>query len=79
MGNERQLLLTIEQCVERLQLNRSAVYRAIQSGTLRSCKIGRLRRVSERSLLEFIDRQEGRTDGWEPVPLGRRPGTMETR
>ncbi len=54
-------LMSIEECADRMQLNRSAVYKLVLTNQLRSCKIGRLRRISVRAVEEFIARQERRT------------------
>jgi excisionase family DNA binding protein len=66
--DQQQLIWTVEEAAERLKLNRSAVYRAIGAGELRSFKWGRLRRVSEQAIREFIARQEGRASGLTSPP-----------
>jgi len=50
------LLLTVDQCAERLNLGRSLTYRFIQTGELASIKLGRARRVPRQSLEEFVQR-----------------------
>lgn len=44
----------IETLMKRLNVGRSTVFEEIQSGRLRSVKIGRRRLVSETALCEFI-------------------------
>ena len=48
------LLLTVDACSLRLAISRSATYRLIQTGALRSITIGRSRRIPVRALDEFI-------------------------
>lgn len=47
-----EMLLTVEQAAERLQVHRETVRRHLQSGKLRGIKRGRLWRVPESALLE---------------------------
>ncbi len=47
-----EMLLTVEQAAERLQVHRETVRRHLQAGTLRGIKRGRLWRVPESALLE---------------------------
>jgi excisionase family DNA binding protein len=56
-------LLTVPEVAERLRLSRTAVYELLMSGRLASLKLGKSRRVNERALHEFINRQA--------VPMGR--------
>lgn len=60
--DSERLLLSVEETAERLGINRSAAWRLVQTGDLRSVKIGRLRRVSTRAIAEFIAHAEGRGD-----------------
>ncbi len=48
-------LLTIEAVMERLSVGRSTVYNLMDSGQLRSCKVGRRRLVPESGLVTFIE------------------------
>ncbi len=48
------LLLTVDACSSRLAISRSATYRLIQTGALRSILIGRSRRIPAFVLDEFI-------------------------
>jgi excisionase family DNA binding protein len=48
-------LLTIEAVMERLSVARSTVYNLMDSGQLRSVKVGRRRLVPESGLVSFID------------------------
>jgi len=58
-------LLTIEQTAEYLQVSVSTVRRMVRDGRLRSVSLGRLRRVPESALQEFIAQGggEGPRDG----------------
>jgi excisionase family DNA binding protein len=50
------LLLTVEQAAERLQLGRTTVYALISSGELESVTVGRLRRIPAEALPEYVSR-----------------------
>ena len=50
------LLLKPEEAAEALQLSRTRVYELMAAGTLRSIKIGRLRRVPMAELEDFVHR-----------------------
>ncbi len=50
------LLLTVTEAARRLSIGRSLAYRYVQSGSLKSIKIGAARRVSVRALEEFVRR-----------------------
>ncbi|MGI5168198.1 helix-turn-helix domain-containing protein [Spirillospora sp. CA-253888] len=45
---------TVEQVAEILQIGRDKVYSLIRTGRLRSIKIGKLRRITDRHLADFI-------------------------
>jgi excisionase family DNA binding protein len=45
---------TVEQVAEMLNVGRDKVYSLLRTGQLRSIKIGKLRRITERHLAEFI-------------------------
>jgi excisionase family DNA binding protein len=45
---------TVEQVVEILQIGRDKVYELLRTGQLRSIKIGKLRRITNRQLAEFV-------------------------
>lgn len=51
-------LLTVAEVGASLGLSKPSVYVLIDSGELRSLKIGRLRRISTRALQEFIVARE---------------------
>lgn len=53
-GNTMGSLLTAEQVAKRLGVGRSTVFTLMGRGDLASVKIGRLRRVTEASLEEYI-------------------------
>ncbi len=54
--------LTVQQCCERLNIPRSAVYLLLMSKQLSSIKIGRLRRVPVAAVEAFIARQLAEQD-----------------
>ncbi|WP_243773256.1 helix-turn-helix domain-containing protein [Actinomadura barringtoniae] len=45
---------TVEQVAETLQIGRDKVYFLLRTGQLHSIKIGKLRRITDRHLAEFI-------------------------
>ncbi|MFC4908417.1 helix-turn-helix domain-containing protein [Actinomadura gamaensis] len=45
---------TVEQVAEILQIGRDKVYALIRTGRLRSIKIGKLRRITDQHLAEFV-------------------------
>ncbi len=47
-------MYTVEQVAEILQIGRDKVYMLLRTGRLRSIKIGRLRRITDRQLADFI-------------------------
>ena len=47
-------LLTVEEVVAILKVNRETVYRWLRSGELPSCKIGHCYRVKTKDLEEFL-------------------------
>ncbi len=49
---------TVEQIAEILQIGRDKVYALLRTGQLRSIKIGKLRRITDRHLAEFLDSLE---------------------
>ncbi len=54
-GGEKQLqAYTVEQVAEMLHVGRDKVYYLLRTGQLRSLKIGKLRRITEQQLAEFI-------------------------
>ncbi len=46
---------TVEQVAEMLHVGRDKVYYLLRTGQLRSIKIGKLRRITDQQLAEFID------------------------
>ena len=50
------LLLTAVEEAEQLTVSRTKIYELMAAGTLRSIRIGRLRRVPVDALKDFIDR-----------------------
>ena len=53
---EERLLLTVNEAAQRLALGRSMAYRLIQTGALRSVKVGGSRRVLVSDLVEFVQK-----------------------
>jgi len=49
---------TVEQVAEMLHIGRDNVYFLLRTGQLRSIKIGKLRRITEQHLAEFIQSKE---------------------
>ncbi|MEV5831465.1 helix-turn-helix domain-containing protein [Spirillospora sp. NPDC052242] len=47
-------VFTVEQIAEILQIGRDKVYMLLRTKQLRSIKIGRLRRITDRQLAEYI-------------------------
>jgi len=50
---------TVQQVAEILQIGRDKVYYLLRTGQLRSIKIGKLRRITDRHLTEFLASLEG--------------------
>lgn len=48
-------LLTVDEAASALGIGRSHLYRFVQTGELRTLKIGRARRVTVEALREFIE------------------------
>ena len=63
-GEVKELLqaYTVEQVAEMLHVGRDKVYYLIRTGQLRSIKIGKLRRITEQHLAEFIASREDVAD-----------------
>ena len=51
------LLLTVEEAAQRLGIGRSLAWRLVRSGELPSVRLGRLVRIPEQSLLDWLKRQ----------------------
>lgn len=49
---------TVEQVAEMLHIGRDKVYFLLRTGRLRSIKIGKLRRITDQHLAEFVDSTE---------------------
>lgn len=49
---------TVEQVAKMLNIGRDKVYELIRTGQLRSIKIGKLRRITEEHLADFIASRE---------------------
>jgi excisionase family DNA binding protein len=64
LGEVKKLLqaYTVEQVAEMLHVGRDKVYCLLRTGQLRSIKIGKLRRITEQHLAEFIASREDVAD-----------------
>lgn len=58
MSHKEARLHTVETVMDRLSLGRTKVYQLIESGAIRSVKVGRRRLVSESAIAEYIKRLE---------------------
>jgi len=52
---------TVEQVAKMLQVGRDKVYYLLRTGQLRSIKIGKLRRITNQHLAEFVTSLEARS------------------
>ncbi len=68
----QRLLISLEEAARRLSIGRSQLYQQMQSGMLRSVRIGRSRRILEQDLNEFVSQLLGDRDV-VPQPLHRLP------
>lgn len=57
------LLLTPEEACAALRIHRSLLYSYLASGTLKSLKVGRLRRIRIQDLEDFVSRLAGEQGG----------------
>jgi excisionase family DNA binding protein len=70
-----ELLLTVEQAAERLNLGRTFVYGLVRRGELASVKAGRARRVPVQAVDQYIERLlEEQVPRRRDEPLRRRLG-----
>jgi excisionase family DNA binding protein len=60
-GEENVQAYTVEQVAEILHISRDRVYFLLRTRQLRSLKIGKLRRITDEQLAEFIASAEGNT------------------
>ncbi len=51
---------TVEQVAKMLNIGRDKVYELLRTGQLRSLKIGKLRRITDEQLAEFVASREDR-------------------
>jgi len=54
-NREPTLLLTVSETADRLHVSKPTVYVLINSGQLRSIKVGRIRRIPCKALEDYID------------------------
>lgn len=59
-GGSGHNMLTVEQVAEVLNVGRDKIFYLLRTGQLRSIKIGKLGRISQSWLTEFIERAEAR-------------------
>ncbi len=52
-----QATLTVDEAAAQLKIGRTSIWQLIRSGKIRSFRIGRLRRVTEADLADFIQQQ----------------------
>ena len=50
------VLLTVEEAAERLRIGRTLMYRLVSTGAIETVTVGRLRRVPEECLAEYVTR-----------------------
>lgn len=67
------ILLTIEQAAERTQFCRNTIKKAMRDGELRFGKFGRLTRIKESDLQDWIDRKIAGTMRSQPGAGGYSP------
>lgn len=63
-----EVLYTISEVATLLKVNRNFVYKLINNGYLRSIQLG-CRKVTKKSLLEFLDNYDGNTEFDENTPV----------
>lgn len=59
-------VLTVPEVAERLRVGRAAAYRLVESGELRSIRVGRTIRIPQQALDEFL---EGDPGDAEPITV----------
>ena len=50
------VLLTVEEAARRLRIGRTSMYRLVSTGAIETVTVGRLRRVPEECLVEYVTR-----------------------
>ena len=50
------VLLTVEEAAKRLRIGRTSMYRLVSTGAIETVTVGRLRRVPEECLAEYVTR-----------------------
>lgn len=55
-------LLSIKDITQALQIDRHSVYKLIKTGSIKAFKIGRAYRVTKRSLIQYVETMERRSD-----------------
>lgn len=61
------LLLTVEEAADRLGIGRSLMYELIGSGQIASIRVGRLRRVPQESLTDYVRTMRDETRRPDPA------------
>lgn len=57
MENDMQVLITVDELCELLMIGKNSVYKLLNSGTIKSFRIGRAWKIPRESLNEFIKQQ----------------------
>jgi excisionase family DNA binding protein len=60
-GGDQLQAYTVEQVAEMLHIGRDKIYYLLRTGQLRSIKIGKLRRITDKHLAEFVASLEARS------------------
>lgn len=63
-----EVLYTISEVATLLKVNKNFIYKLINNGYLRSIQLG-CRKVTKKSLLEFLDNYDGNTEFDENTPV----------
>ena len=50
------VLFTVEEAAQRLRIGRTSMYRLVSTGAIETVTVGRLRRVPEECLAEYVTR-----------------------
>ncbi len=52
-------LLTVEEAADVLRIGRTSMFALVKDGTIRSVRIGRLRRIPSESIVQFVNDRLG--------------------
>jgi excisionase family DNA binding protein len=56
-NNNSDLLISIEELCQQLQIGTSTAYKLLQTGAIKSFKIGRIYKIPQESVYEYIKQQ----------------------